>query len=309
MISPLVNAHTHLEGSWLSGVRPEKPQPFPIWLKRYTRRSRLLKSQPQAEQRQQAQIEKGIEALLAAGTTHVGDITQTGLSIEPLLASGLAGVIYLEIIGLEEGVGEFMFQRAVQMLEHFRPQERHGMRLGLTTHSPYTVPPDVFEMTRDYCLKEDVPLCIHVAEHAAENELLLHGRGELWQLPIRLGGTVHPHVPGKRSIKYLEELGVLDTKPLLIHMVHATEGELDLVAKRGAKIVHCPRSNYLLESGRMPLEKIIERGISVALGTDGLSSSPSLDVRAEAAYAKEIHGKRVTAGQIEELLGNTAVLG
>ena len=300
----VVNAHTHLEDSWLEGVRPQTSQPFPLWLKRHTRRGRLLKAQPEAERKQQARIEQEIKKMQAGGTTHVGDVTQTGLSIEPLLLSGLSGVVYIEVIGLEEGVGEFMFQRAVQMLDTFRPHERHGMRVGLTAHAPYSLPPSTFELIRDFCLKEDVPLCIHVAEHPAENELLRHGRGALWDLPIQLGGQTRPHVPGRTSIHYLHELGMLDTRPLLIHMVHVSDKELDLVAQSGAKIVHCPRSNALLQAGRMPLEKMIARDIPVALGTNSLSSSPSLDVREEAAYAHELHQGVVDGSHIDKMLQN-----
>jgi 5-methylthioadenosine/S-adenosylhomocysteine deaminase len=90
-------------------------------------------------------------------------------------------------------------------------------------------------------------------------------------------------------------------------MIHVTDEELDLVAHYGATIAHCPRSNQLLQCGRMPLEKILTRHIPVALGTDSLASSPSLDVREEALTAISLHKERVTAAQIDTLLRNTAV--
>ncbi len=308
MTAPLVNAHTHLEGSWLAGVRPDAPQPFPVWLQRHIRRSRLLKQLDDAEARQLAAIEAGIEALLAAGTTHIGDISQTGLSIEPLLDSGLAGVVYIELLGLEAEAGTFMFERALQLLDRYRPQERHGLRIGLTAHAPYSVRPEIFSRVAAFCAREAVPLCIHAAETPAENELLLHGRGALYDLPIRLGGQTRPHVPGQTAVRYLADLGVLEAQPLLVHMVHVSDEELDLVAQSGSKVAHCPRSNRLLQAGgRMPLEKMLARGIPVALGTDSLASSPSLDVREEAASARRLHGAAVAPAVIDTLLGNAAV--
>jgi aminodeoxyfutalosine deaminase len=104
-------------------------------------------------------------------------------------------------------------------------------------------------------------------------------------------------------------LGVLAAKPMLVHMIQVSEAELDMVAAYGVTVAHCPRSNRLLQCGRMPLEKMLARGIVVALGTDSLASSPSLDVREEGAAAVALHEGLVTAEQIEELLGNTAVFG
>jgi cytosine/adenosine deaminase-related metal-dependent hydrolase len=115
-----------------------------------------------------------IEALLAVGTTHVGDISQSGLGIEPLLASGLAGVVYVEIIGLEKQAALDFFARARQIVENYRPYERNGMRLGLTPHAPYSTHPAAFRAATAYALKEEVPLCIQLAESQAETAVALH---------------------------------------------------------------------------------------------------------------------------------------
>ena len=102
-------------------------------------------------------VSSGIAQLKAAGVTHVGDITNTGLSIEPLLESGLAGVVYIEVWGLKRETAGDRFTWARQLLEKHRPLERNGMRIGLTPHAPYTVHPDVMKMVGDYAQKEGVP--------------------------------------------------------------------------------------------------------------------------------------------------------
>lgn len=306
-IPPLVNAHTHLELSWAHALLPATSQPFHQWMSRFVRRSRLSRQTDNHETRLQKGIEQGIEQLLACGTTHVGDIANSGLSIEPLLDSGLAGVVYIEVLGLEEGVGDFMLARAQELLAKYRPQERNGLRIGLSAHAPYSTTAVTFQKVAQLCLAEEIPLCIHLAESPAEQELFATNGGPLAELPIELGGTVRPQVPAVSPVRYLADLGVLAAKPLLVHMVQVSADDLDLVAEAGATVAHCPRSNERLEAGRMPLEQMLARGIAVGLGTDSLASSPSLDVREEVDTAVAIHQERVARGVLEEMLSNTAV--
>ena len=57
-----------------------------------------------------------------------------------------------------------------------------------------------------------------------------------------------------------------------------TDAELDLIAEAGATVVHCPTSNLYLASGAAPVRKMLDRGIAVALGTDGSASNTSQDL-------------------------------
>lgn len=304
----LVNCHTHLELGWAADLCPQPPgEPFTHWIGRLVERNRQRhRTVPDPAAQTRAAIEAGIQTLLDTGVTHIGDISATGLSIEPLLDSGLAGVVYLEILGLEPAAYQPRLDWAINLLQQYRPHERNGLRLGLSAHAPYSTHPDLFRLVADYCLREDLPLCIHLAESPAELQLLLDGTGPFFDLNARLGAPPPP-TPGLRPVHYLESLGVLAAKPLLVHMIHVTDQELDLVAAYGATIAHCPRSNQLLQCGRMPLEKILARHISVALGTDSLASSPSLDIREEALTAILLHEGLVTDEEIKELLKNTTV--
>jgi 5-methylthioadenosine/S-adenosylhomocysteine deaminase len=82
----------------------------------------------------------------------------------------------------------------------------------------------------------------------------------------------------KRPIEWLADIGVLGPDVQLVHAVHVTDAELDLIAGSGATVVHCPTSNMYLASGAAPVWKMLDRGISVALGTDGSGSNNSQDL-------------------------------
>lgn len=303
---PLVNAHTHLELGWAAPFRPKSPRPFHLWLRRQMHRNASAMKVDDFEARQSRGIYEGIRQLIEAGVTHVGDVTVSGLSVRPLLESGLGGVVYIELLGLEDGVDTFMFKRAVEILEQYRPQEQNGLRIGLSAHATYSVTPQALEMVADYCLREEVPFCMHLGESTDAREAL-HGEGSLYHMPIQQGGRNHPPAPQTSAVVYLRECGILETRPLFIHAIDLTDGELDILADHQVKVVHCPRSNTLLKNGRMPLEKLLARNIPVALGTESLTAAPSLDVREEAAVAKKLHVGVVEPELIEGLLENVKV--
>jgi 5-methylthioadenosine/S-adenosylhomocysteine deaminase len=298
----LVNCHTHLELGWLADLCPDEAgKPFTEWLFGLIQR-RIQEQQNGGEAQMICQsIESSIETLLAAGVTHVGDISNSGLSLEPLLDSGLAGVVYLEVIGIGRDQALASFERVRRLLEKHRPYERNGMRIGISPHAPYSTHPDAFRAVADYSLREDVPVCIHLAESPFEFQALNEGTGPFIEMAARMG-VDPPPIPRLSSVGYMESLGILETRPLLVHMVHVSDHDLDTVAAYGAKIAHCPRSNRLLLAGRMPLEKMLARNIPVALGTDSLASSPSLDVREEAETAVQMHRDVVRESDIFELL-------
>lgn len=83
---------------------------------------------------------------------------------------------------------------------------------------------------------------------------------------------------GKRPAQYLAELGFLDEKLINAHCVWLDRGEINLLAKSGAKVVSCPTSNLKLASGIAPLKEIIDSGITTTLGTDGSASNNSLNM-------------------------------
>lgn len=79
-------------------------------------------------------------------------------------------------------------------------------------------------------------------------------------------------------VAYLEKLKLLDEKTVLAHCVWLSDDDIEILAKRKVKVVHCPLSNLKLGSGIAPIHKMIRRGITVSLGTDGPASSNRLDI-------------------------------
>jgi 5-methylthioadenosine/S-adenosylhomocysteine deaminase len=137
--------------------------------------------------------------------------------------------------------------------------------------------------------------------HAAEN------RKELENVRARCG---------MGNVEYLEQIGVLDRASCLAHCIWLGDGEMDLLAGRGAKVLHCPTSNLKLGSGIASVPEMLRKGISVSLGADGAPCNNRLDMFQEMRHAaliqKPVHGPAsMSARTVFELAtrGGAAALG
>jgi cytosine/adenosine deaminase-related metal-dependent hydrolase len=202
-------------------------------------------------------------------------------------------------VGLYAEQADRALAGARYLIDEWRPKERNGMRLGLTLHTAYTVHPALWKKGLDYARREALPLCIHVAESQAEYDYLTHNKGAMAE-QREMTGVAFP-TPMKTPIKYLEDLGALNSKPLLIHGVEVDDDDIRRIKNSGSSVVHCPRSNHRLHCRRMPLESYLAQGVPVYLGTDSLASSPSLNVWDDVEFAVKLHEGKVPREAIENL--------
>jgi cytosine/adenosine deaminase-related metal-dependent hydrolase len=94
---------------------------------------------------------------------------------------------------------------------------------------------------------------------------------------------------GKTPVERLADFGLLSEQTSLAHMVWADDADLDLVLKHKAIIVHNPASNLRLRSGLAPLTAILERGIPVGIGMDGMSMSDRGDYFEDLRLCRSLH--------------------
>lgn len=133
-------------------------------------------------------------------------------------------------------------------------------------HSPYAVKRDTFTRLRRLIDQLDAPLAMHLHETQTEVQDSLAAYGE-------------------RPLSWLGDEGLLRPGFSAVHMNWLTDDDIDLAARTGISIVHCPQSNQRLGSGVCPVSALRAAGINVALGTDGAASVGALDLLAEARAA------------------------
>ncbi len=282
----LVNVHTHLELSTLRGRVPPGHS-FVDWVIHLLETKSSLTSEAYGRA-----VELGIAELIRSGTTCAGEVTSTGVSLPGLKRSGLRGVVYREVIGPDnsraDGVAEVSSAHVTAMLE----QARGGhLDIGISPHAVYSVSHRLSHLCREMRERLGLKAAIHTAESHAEIEYLRSGTGEIRTrlLPATGWGEVPPPALGTTPVAYLSGLGWLDSQCILIHAVHLTEEDLDIVSRSGVAVAHCPRSNAYLGVGRTPLKALRDRGVPVGIGTDSLASNDTLNLWDEIRFARETH--------------------
>jgi cytosine/adenosine deaminase-related metal-dependent hydrolase len=280
LLPGLINTHTHLELTELSGEPPEPD--FAAWIREV--RQRKAGRDPEAIL---AAARTGLAASHAAGVTTVADTGDSGTVIRALAEAGGSGVAYQEVFGphpeqLRESLAGLQHQ-----IEALGVYAGGRVRIGVSPHAPYTVSGPLYAAVAAWAAAERLPLATHVAESRAESELLAAGAGafaEAW----RGRGIPGPEPLGCTPVEWLDRHGVLSEHTLCIHLVQAGVDDLDRLARAGAAVAHCPLSNRRHGHGTAPLAAFLERRLRVGLGTDSVLSVGTLDLLAEARAAREL---------------------
>lgn len=117
--------------------------------------------------------------------------------------------------------------------------------------------------------------CRGLAEAAKEAGLRIH---------IHASETKSEHEECKERhgsmtpLAYFESIGVLDVPVTAAHCVWVEDSDIDIMLRRGVSVVNNPASNMKLGSGYAPVAKMLERGVNVCLGTDGMASNNNHDM-------------------------------
>jgi len=126
-------------------------------------------------------------------------------------------------------------------------------------HAEYTSGPEAWRKSVALAEENDLRIQLHLSETKEEHE-----------------GCVKKY--GKTPTEILSEYGVFSRKTTAAHGCWLTEKDMAILASNGATVAHCPISNLKLSSGIAPVMKMRERGVNVALGTDGVCSNNNHDM-------------------------------
>jgi 5-methylthioadenosine/S-adenosylhomocysteine deaminase len=189
-----------------------------------------------------------------------------------------------------------------------KDRQTDRVRLGVSPHAPYSVSGRLYELVARLAEQEGFSLAVHVAESAAESELLEHAAGpfaEQW----KLRNIPRPSLPGRTPVAWLDQHGVLGPNTLCIHAVRAGADDIRRLVRHQAAVAHCPRSNRRHGHGDAPLRDLHRSGLRVAVGTDSAASVAPADLLAEARAARELAGLSADQALDLALLGAARALG
>lgn len=273
----LVNAHTHLELSWMRGkVAPDRS--MPAWTSRLMALRRTVSADPVAP------VYEAISSARDSGTCLVGDITNTLASEEPLRGSPLSALLFRELIGFSGTDPAGAVRRALGDCAALPVSDR--LQCSIAPHAPYSVSPELF--TAIAAATHRTVVSVHLGESPEEVEFLRCGGGA-WRELLEGLGVWNPgwRAPGCGPVAYLSGFGLVTEKLLAVHAVQLTDTELATLASAGSTIVTCPRSNVWTGVGMPPADRFYSAGVRVAVGTDSLASVDDLNMFSEIAALRQ----------------------
>lgn len=292
----LVNAHTHLELSYLRDRVPPA-QDFVTWIRRVVAARR---EQPDARGPEILRgLEAGIAEAVCTGTILVGDISNTLITVDALKASALGGVVFNELIRFNAPDAEAFVEEACGQIAALATTGE--VRVSLAAHAPYSVAPQVLRAIGAAARRHSLsPVSVHLSESREEVEFVASGSGP-WRTFLEDVGAWNPtwRPPRKSPVEYLEDEGFLGPDVLAVHGVQMTDTDLAILRSRGTTLVTCPRSNVRTGAGAPPVERFFASGVRVAVGTDSLASTEDLNLFAELAALRALAPKVPASRLIE----------
>src|SRR5690606_5635049 len=205
-----------------------------------------------------------IAEMLRSGTTCFLDMYYfPEVVAETAIEAGMravVGMIAIEFPTVWASTPEEYISKGIAL--HDRLQGNPLVTTTFAPHAPYTVSDATLARIRKLADELEVPVHIHLHETRAE-------------IDEAIAAT------GRRPLDRLAELGLLTPALVGVHATQLLDDEIERLARAGASIVHCPRSNLKLASGACPVWKLLAAGVNVALGTDGAASNNRLDLWSE----------------------------
>jgi 5-methylthioadenosine/S-adenosylhomocysteine deaminase len=283
LIPGLVNAHGHAAMTLLRGLADDLP--LMTWLQRHIWPA-------EAKHASDEFVHDGsllaVAEMLRGGTTCFNDMYFfPEATARAALRAGMRaslGVIAIEFPSAYATDPANYLHKGLATRDQYAGEDL--LSFCLAPHAPYTVGDETLSKIATISDELDIPVHTHLHETADE---------------IAGGHAQH----GVRPLERLRRLGLVGPRLIAVHAVHLEGHEMDLLAREGASVVHCPSSNLKLASGIAPVAQLRDRGITVALGTDGAASNNRLDLIAEgrmaALLAKGVSGDPRMLGAHETL--------
>ncbi len=263
LIPGLVNLHTHAAMALMRGMADDLA--LMDWLQNYIwpAEGRMVSEEFVYDGTLLACAE-----MLRGGTTCFNDMYFfPEAAARAALQSGIRGalgIIVIEFSSAYASDAQDYLSKGMALRDAMRDEPL--LSFCLAPHAPFTVSDATFAQVATYAGELDLPVHIHVHETAQE-----------------VAESLKQH--GVRPLTRLEKAGLPGPGLIAVHSVHLDQSEIELYARNGCSVAHCPSSNLKLASGIAPVAALLHAGVNIGLGTDGATSNNRLDLFSEMRLA------------------------
>lgn len=249
----LLNGHNHAAMTMMRGMADDSP--FFEWLTQHVWpvEARLTPE------------DIGVGTYLAAaemihtGTVGFADMYfEVEAFCEAIETSGMRAWVSRGLVGLEDVEGAKL-EGAIEFAERWHDQGTNRIVPMLGPHAPYTCPPEYLQKVAELAQSHGLGIHIHLSESA----------DEMSQMQERYQKT---------PIQLAYDAGVFASRTLIAHGVHIQEKDIPYLSGMKGGVIACPVSNAKLGNGILPYRMLKSAGIALGLGTDGATSTNTLDM-------------------------------
>lgn len=261
----LVNSHAHTAMNLLSGLGNDLP--LMDWLHMLWPIEDKMRDEDFT-----SGMEMAILEMLAGGTTSFSDMYWRPMITQKVV--GQSGIKADLTRVMMEGSGDYLtYPKRVESLQFFRDFDGaydDRLHADWCVHAEYTIDPKFAERWAEEIQTLGGRLHIHLSETKSEHEQCIASKG-------------------KTPARWFYDLGFFNVPTYAAHCVWVSDEDIELMLEKGVTPVHNPTSNLKLGSGFAPIPKMLDKGLRVALGTDGSASNNNVNMFEEMHLASVIH--------------------
>lgn len=258
----LINTHTHMSMTLFRGVSDDLP--LEDWLRKGIGPIQEYLN----EKHVYAGSLLGCLEMISSGTTCFNDMSSfmDGV-VKAVKESGMRGVLSHAVMSKEEEKTKSILKNRKNGFKEYNDDK---LRIYFGPHSVYTCSDDILTGLTELANRYHTGIHIHVSETQQEYKDAINQYG-------------------KTPVEHLDEIGLLSKNVVAAHTVWLSDKDIDILRKKGVKVSHNPTSNLKLASGIARIRDLINRGICVSLGTDGVGCNNNLDMFEEMKLCSLIH--------------------
>lgn len=264
----LINCHNHCPMVLLRGIGSDLP--LQQWL--------FDTVFPIEDKLTAEEIEAGSELalleMISGGTVSFSDMYfEPETTIRAVAESGMKANITRPVQSFdpnETPEQSYRMKEAIELYDRYNNTFDGRVLIDFCIHAEYTCTETIARAFIEKVNERNGNLHIHLSETKKEHEECIQRYG-------------------KTPAEWFDSLGGFDSSAFAAHCVWLSESDMELFRRKGVSVVHNPTSNMKLASGFAPIQRMLDMGINVALGTDGASSNNNLDMFEEMHIASIIH--------------------
>ena len=268
LMSGLVNCHNHCPMVLLRGVGSDLPLDKWLFGTVFPIEDKLT---PEVIR---AGSYLAIMEMLKGGTVSFSDMYfEPYTTIEAVGESGMRANITRPVQSFdpnEKPEDSFRIKESIELYDKYNNAFDGRVLVDFCIHAEYTCTERIAKPYIDMCNERGGLMHIHLSETEKEHRECIEKYG-------------------KTPAQWFNDMGAFDSRSFLAHCVAVEDSDLEIFKAKNVNVVHNPTSNMKLGSGFAPVQKMLDMGINVALGTDGAASNNNLDMFEEMHLASVIH--------------------